>query len=194
MLRKTIVGVVCLAASLTVASATPIQYTFSFTGAGTLAGNNFTARTVTFGFSSDTTQVSSSSGLFETPNGTPGTYSLAGLSSGSITSNVFVYDNQNVPDAGFYVSGSADFFDNLTLAYGTYDLKSAIGPITTVTPAALNASGVATDGGQLIITSARDLSFTATVGSSTPEPASYSLIGLGMVGLAWFGRRFVPKP
>ena len=194
MFRKAIFAVFGLAAVLQVASASPIQYTFSFLGAGSLNGVGFTARNVTFSFTSDTSLIGQiSSNVFATPAGAPGTFNLAGLASGKITESVLVFDNQNVPDAGFYLTAvPMDFFDIIDPAYGPYDLKSPTGPINTPAVSALYPNGVATDGGQLIITSARSMVFTAAA-PGVPEPASLSLFAAGLLGLTFFrftgGRR-----
>jgi PEP-CTERM motif len=191
MLTKILSAVFCLVASLEVATAAPIQYTFTFLGAGTLNGSNFTATTVTLGFSSDTSLISQPvSGVFLTPSGIPATYALAGLSSGTITDSVEVFDNQNASDAGFYLTAAMmDFFDNSNAAYATYDLQSPIGPINTLTPTLVNSTGVGTNNGQLVITSARNVNFTATITGGVPEPSTYWLIGVPLVGFALLRRR-----
>ena len=70
----------------------------------------------------------------------------------------------------------------LNSAFSTYDLMTAIGPITG-TPFFNSGASFATDGGAFTIISSGDSTFEATTGiSAIPEPSSLVLLGTGALG------------
>jgi hypothetical protein len=143
-----------------------VHYTVSLQGAGTLGGTAFTATTVTFRFDSDTTQIIDlGDGTFVTPNGVPGTYDIAGFSCGIITTSLHLFVDQTCcPEAVVGINPDPDFLSFANAAYATYDLTTPIGPVNSTSPNYLNRSGLATNNGQLVLSSVRDISFTATIG------------------------------
>jgi hypothetical protein len=149
-----------------VINAAPVHYTVSLLGAGTLGGTAFTATTVTLEFDSDTRQIIDlGDGTFVTPNGIPGTYNIAGFSSGIITSSLHLFvDQTSCPDAVAGINPDPDFLSFGNPAYATYDLTTSIGPVNSTCANYLNRSGLATNNGQLVLSSVRDINFTATVG------------------------------
>jgi hypothetical protein len=174
-----------------VASAATITYTESFTGIGTANGNPFNG-TVTFTLTSNTSLVfSNCDGLgpnvFCTPNGVAGV-SIQGIGAGTFTGPWDVFDNQNVSAAGFTDNAIQDIVDLSNSVFATYDLKSAIGPVNSAYYFVLTGVPVGSSLGNIVISSYSGTpTFTATI--STPDPASITLFGSGVIGLAAVLRR-----
>lgn len=178
MKSKLVVCLLALAALAGTAAAAPITFTISMLGAGTLNGVNFTATTVSFTFTSDTAAiVTAGAGIFVTPPDIPGTYSILGVASGNITEpGLHVYDNNGATDAGFSAN-VGDFIQMIDAAFGGYDLQSNFTSPVVTSPSLTAAGGYSTDGGQLILTSARSGVFSAVV---TPEPGTFAFLGGGL--------------
>jgi hypothetical protein len=174
------------------AAASAITYKEQVTASGTLGSNPFTDALLTISWTGDTTGVTGGSGFFTNQAG-PNTVSLniAGLGNFIFTDDMDVFVNQNFfpPAVGFGSNTTrGSVLDTLDNAFGTYDLTTAIGPITDtsfIRPDLPNG----TTGGLLTIVSAGDSTFTATLGATTPEPSSILLFGSGILGLAGVLRR-----
>jgi hypothetical protein len=63
----------------------------------------------------------------------------------------------------------------------TYDLATAIGPITGTSILSPGHVFATVSGGSFILNSAGDVTFTATGGTAVPEPSSFVLCGLGLL-------------
>jgi hypothetical protein len=172
------------------ARAVPIFYTESVTGSGTLGSSTFTNALVTMTFSGVTANVvNPSSGIFQNQVGT-GTFSVAGLGSGTFTDQIGAVVNQSSPGGGL-----SDFTtDRLMLwtldaAFTTYNLTTSFGPISDT--AEINPVGT------VFATSLGNLGFTSVSGNSTftastsavPEPAGAVLVSAGLLGLAILRRK-----
>ena len=164
-----------------------ITYTDTFTASGTLGTQTFTNAKVTITGTGDTANiVSSGLNIF---NPVTATVTIAGIGTATFTDSISAEDQQ-----GF---SHADFADESTLGhlvistsnsvFATYDLTSSIGPISGSSTSF--PQGFGTDGGTLTFTSFSDSTFTATLSTATPEPASLTLLGLGATGLVGYGWR-----
>jgi hypothetical protein len=163
--------------------ATPITYTESFIGSGSLGSTSFADQLVTLTGVGDTDNVVKQ-GTSVFVNIVPTTFSIAGEAVGTFTDEIQFVSRQGPLPLG----GVGDLTNNFAVMFGihsafaTYDLTTAIGPFT---GARIFNSGTsfATTGGAFTIDSAGDPTFEATTGiSSVPEPASLALLGTGALG------------
>jgi hypothetical protein len=195
MTRKTgvVLGALLCLAGFGEARAAPVTYEFTATGSGSLGASTFTNAAFTLTSTADTSQVTSSGGVFEVPDLTA-TVSVAGLGTATFTTPTINVDNQPLARAGF-----SDPIQNLAIlfvdnsAFAGYDLTTSIGPLSgppTINP----GSAFATTAGNFVLDSVSPATFQATV-QAAPEPSALALFGLGAAGLAgwrWRKRRHAP--
>jgi hypothetical protein len=194
MLQRRLALAVLLAFALVpiAASAVTITYTESFNATGTANGNPFNG-TVTFTLTSDTSLVFSNcdglgSNVFCTPQNLTASFSIQGIGAGTFTGPWDVFDNQGVSAAGFTDNAIQDIVDLSSPVFATYDLKSAVGPVNSSYYFVLTGVPIGSSLGNIIIGSYSGTpTFTATIG--TPDPASITLFGSGVIGLAAVLRR-----
>ena len=176
----------------TSAMAGSITYTESDTASGTLGTASFTNALVTISFSGNTSTVSQTSlGFWENDTGTT-TVTIAGIGTETFTDAMFAFDNQGAIAAGIGDNSCTgcrgSVMDTFNLAFGSYDLMSAIGPLSGGVFIRPDLS-YGTNSGLLNFSSAGATStFTATT-TAVPEPACLMLLGSGVLGLAGVVRR-----
>jgi hypothetical protein len=187
--KKLVVLMVCLGVLgfIGSAQAMSITYMVESIGSGTIGTQSFSDAPVEVSFTGDTANVSGGSGYFTNNVGT-GTVSIGGIGTATFTESLFAFVNQIYPPAA--IAGIADsngsILDTLNPLFATYDLTSAIGPITGDT-FFRNDLSYSTNLGTLNF-SAMDSISTYTA-STVPVPAPFWLFGSGLLGLAGL-RRF----
>ncbi len=183
-----VLALVTFGASQTFAST--ITYTEQAVVSGSLGNNFFNNSLVTLTLVGDTANVTGSAGFFQNLVGTF-TVDVASVGMATFTDPMEVFDNQGSIAAGFgdlALAGSV--LDTFDAAFATYDLTTAIGPITNSPFIRPDLSFPTTLGG-FNIQSSGNSTFTASTGTATPEPGSLVLLGTGLVGLFGSLRRKV---
>jgi hypothetical protein len=174
------------------AGASTITFTESATASGSLGSSPFTGALVTL--TGDTANLTQQTPGFFRLLGLGISIDIAGLGAANLSGGAVFSCKNNLcistpprPNAaaGFAVSPiGLDILDIINPAFNNYDLTTAIGPITDTS--LINAGvGFQTDRGVFTINSAGPATFTATLGTATPEPSTLALFGLGLVSLAF---------
>jgi len=194
---------VALLGCITPVHAAPITYTLSTTASGTLGGTSFTDALVTVTLTADTENVVPGPTPFTGAVANYGTavVNVAGIGTGSFTGPVGIFSSLNDPASLAFFGGTPGviMIDNTTdtgiiaelgSAFGTYDLRSSLGPLTGpggpasgshTTPVFSTTVGdftwaIGQTGGTLPST------FTA---SATPEPGTFGILAAGLVAVVW---------
>src|ERR1700733_15324743 len=183
------------------AGASPITFTISTSGSGSLGAATFTDATIIFTAVTDTTfilngaeTIGDAGNSTSSPQGTD-TVTIVGLGSWTLSDPVFFYDDRTTGVVGFAdlnetLDVVTDLLDISGTPFVTYNLKSSLGPISD--PLA-NGTGTFANiptsiGALAFTTNSTNASFQA-VTSATPEPGSLGLMLTGAIPLLMMLRR-----
>ncbi len=178
--------------------ATPITYVEQAVATGELGSTAFTDALVTLTYVGDTINIQSSgTGLFGDHKGTA-TVNVAGIGTATFTDKMIAAVTQNT-DGGLYpYAPSAEISDHTSdllicatsnPIFATYDLSTAIGPISGTALWNGGALFPTTDGNFLISIISGDATFTATT-SPVPIPGALLLLAPGLASVAAVRRKF----
>ena len=189
-----VVGLMISTLLPTGASALPITYEQLVTASGSLGASDFTNALVTLTAMADTTEVAQLAGGAFRVQSSSATVNVMGVGFGTFTIPTVMFVNQGGSTAGLYSGTLAtpgpDILDIVVAAIATYDLKTAIGPVSGAS--IFNATAFATTAGNFNLTSAGTVTFTATLNQTAvpEEPSTLALFTLSCVTLAlWLQSR-----
>jgi hypothetical protein len=178
-------------AASSAARATPIVYTESDVLRVTIGASVQLVGTLTLREVADTSAIATfAPGILVNP-GTV-TFSLnagaSGIFTGTFTDSMHVFDNQNTDEVGFNdATLPSDVVDTTNSQFGSYGLATLLGPISGT---ANFGSAYPTTAGTLTLLSSptdrNDATFTA---SAVPEPATLTVLTVGLLSLGQARRR-----
>jgi len=179
------------------ASADPLTITFSGTGSGSIGGTPYDSAAFIFTFDSDTDLIATPPCCatdFTTPGGTPATFWIDGIGSGTFMGDQAVFANPSPTElaVGIWHYDIPDWLVLSSSAFVSYDLSTSLGPL--VSPVAFAFSDpFPSSMGTFYLDSVSGVTYTAIVGSgigaSTPEPASVALLGTALLVVCTLLRR-----
>jgi len=197
MIKATFIIAAALAALP--AMADTVTFTISAIGSGTLVNGatttTFTDQLITFTQVTDTTAIINPCFGYTypcAPDVATNTVTIGGVGTETLTGPTYFFDN------GINVAGIANapfvvFLGAEDSSLASYNMQTSFGPTSYGIYSGSSVSGESTSGGTLSITwdttNYPDATFTAVVGSPTPEPSSLTLFGSGLLALAYLVRR-----
>ena len=179
-------------------------FTFTGTATGTIGGTVFTGASLVVTGMGDLSTVSCVAGTCDLDVGAGlASFTIGGIGSGTFSDETYFFDNQVSVLAGTPAGlvGFGDGSDDIQMygaliggnaIFSTYDLQSAVGPLG---PQVTDGStsdwvNLPTSLGGFTVSSFTNFTFQATAATtSTPEPGSLVLAGIGLAGLLWKVRR-----
>jgi uncharacterized protein (TIGR03437 family) len=183
-----------------IAAADPLAITMSGTGSGKVGTTSFLSSTFTFIFTTDTSllktgKTSGRMGIVGTPQGTPATFSIAGVGSGTFTDDQEIFvDPFPYPFGG--VIGLAHFQEFSVLVVQAspqlvgYDLLRNIGPLSGLPLEEFPAAIFQTTAGPLSFSSINFISVTVVL-NPAPPPITPSITSIALPAGSASGR---PSP
>jgi hypothetical protein len=170
-------------------AAVPIEYIEQAVASGSLGSTQFRNQEVTVTFTGDTTNVFADQDpqqntILRNEIGTA-TVNVASIGTATFTAQMGVADALHYGTAGILQPTVASVLDTDSALFLTYDLRSAIGPVSGH-PFIVPQQIFPTTLGIFNLKSTGDSTFTAIV---TPEPSSLMLAAFGIAGLAAWGWR-----
>ena len=196
-----VLGVFVLCAATPFVNASPVTYTITGTGQGTVNGTPFGVGApvpftiVAVGDSSAVTAYAPGTPPINWCNNlTSATYSIPSVSaSGAITTPMVIVDNTGLSGINLGLGDCSSgplWIDGTNAALSTYALATNVGPLALVAEGVnLGVNPNVSGGGVLAFTTAIEATFQATVSStivSTPTLTDYPLLGLTVL-LSVFG-------
>ena len=183
---RIVLSLVLLLATAAGASATPISYTDTGFGSGTLNGVAFGgAAPLAFTITAlgDTANRLSCGGACLSNDNTSASITITGLGTFAFVTPTRFFANVGIVGFSRAGVGGADLFDGPNIP--AWDMLTSLGPIAgTGTLLQWGNAPVVTSGGTLVFNNGSSAAtFTATVGpqSTVPEPATLLLLGSGLV-------------
>jgi hypothetical protein len=175
-------------------SAAPITFTFAFTGTGNVGATSFTGKSVLLTLTGDTSIVALNGSTYILEPLASTTVAIAGfpLATFNGVGTTYIFSATGNGVGGFGRGG--DLLQVTNGLFSAYNLQNAVtaqsvGPWT---GGGFNATGLATNQGTITLFPSGNITFAASggVASNVPEPTTFGLIGLGIVG---FGVRILRK-
>ncbi|MGO9268874.1 MAG: PEP-CTERM sorting domain-containing protein [Terriglobia bacterium] len=193
MKRTTLIALAALAVLLcgaVQANAQTITYSISQTASGTLGTTPFTDDTVTLTLAGDTSNVVlAEPGLWTNEEGTA-TVSVDGIGTATVNGFVLAADYQYINPSFAALETEGGILATVNDDFSTYNLQTAIGPLSGDDPYFEEGFTLNTTAGELTLNSVgANSTFTAITETTTPEPGSLMLMGTALVGLAMLLRR-----
>jgi hypothetical protein len=196
--RKVGFAALALLMGASFSSAATITFTESAIANGSLGSNSFTDALITLTATGNTSDVTESPTGFFRLDVPEISIDIAGLGNATYTGGqVFSCEDNSCLSTPPYPDAAAgfsplpighDILDTIDEGFNTYNLATSIGPIAS--SSLINPSfPFATNRGAFEIASAGEATFTASVGTATPEPATAALLGIGLFGLAFIKLR-----
>ena len=168
-----------------------ITFTETAIASGSLGGTPYINALITLTSTADTTAVTENSGFFSVIN-TSATVDVPLIGTAAFAITTTTFDNQTFVPPAAGISSGISILDTFSDTFGSYDLKSSIGPI--VGPAFINSNEpFSTSLGDFIITSVSgDVTFTAVLQGAVPEPGTFGMAGTAVIvglGASWYRKR-----
>lgn len=169
-----------------IASATPITFTYTGIASGAVGSSSFTGQAFTIVAQADTANITSWSLAGGGPQLTHDSASLTvnGLGTFDILSATHTWRNSNSDFGGFGLNLDVNLVNLFGAGLAGYGLDTSLGPITGASggfqsvPFQTSGGSAYFDGG-----AAGGLGFTAVLAQAVPEPGSLALVAAALAGL-----------